>query len=452
MLCYKLVYTNSGAQPFILEPRDSFPRADPAVACSDLGKMTLKIDQMLVVAIDARDVDIRPLKILNINLVTQQGSPVNPAPIRPSFSPSVRSRHREDSIYYLAWPNRLAGDVVPTLSINAVYTPPAPGAVRENDTFYPAGSIVTTGDSDGRYFLTQKGGVTSHSPPAWNRGTPPTVADGRVRWQLIGPVLPAGLQAKPWAPAPATFHVGDVVISPTSLNYYIVVSSDGATGQALPQFPLSPAAITSESGPAAPPVTWVDIGMVPPGGIIPGQQAPDQTVNLLTLQLPQTHSLSYFNLAAGVVYSSVHSRTYAVPSGSKTTDLEVETSSTPTIEPVLSLTVYPWPVDAESRCGWHCLWTTPPGVSAGFSLASPSNSFYVGASFEIFRNIQVVAGWNWAKEASKPDPAVAISDSATSAVTVQRFSSGPFLGLTFNVSGFVQGIVGGGGSKSSSGQ
>jgi hypothetical protein len=82
-------------------------------------------------------------------------------------------------------------------------------------------------------------------------------------------------------------------------------------------------------------------------------------------------------------------------------------------------------------------------------LANPSTSFYAGASFELFRNLQLVVGYNFAKESKLPNPSVQIPGNSTTAVTAQKLSNGPFFGLTFNISGFIQGLFGGGGGGGS---
>jgi hypothetical protein len=87
-------------------------------------------------------------------------------------------------------------------------------------------------------------------------------------------------------------------------------------------------------------------------------------------------------------------------------------------------------------------------VSFGLSLASPSSSFYVGGSFEVFRNIQLVGGYNWSKQAHLPPSTTSQPSQATSSgtpLTIQKFSSAPFFGVTLNISGFIQGLFGGGG-------
>jgi hypothetical protein len=100
------------------------------------------------------------------------------------------------------------------------------------------------------------------------------------------------------------------------------------------------------------------------------------------------------------------------------------------------------------------LWQNAPGLNVGFSLTSPTSSFYLGLSLELFRNIELVLGDNFQIVQRLPSPPVAISNAATTATTSSTFANGVSAGLTFNISGFIQGVVGsasaaagGGGSK-----
>jgi hypothetical protein len=512
--------------------------------------------------------------------------------------------------YFLTWPNLLSGDSIPTVSVNAIYTPPIPGEMRGSNTLYPVGSIVTPQPRNGHYYVALHEGLSSEETNlAFPVSTPGSIADGALAWIDTGSA-PSGSTAattKPpgvWLPRhpyaqgeaildPYNGHVyvsqtsvpdpkdnvpaptsGDATSDPFSLPTWLptqvrevspstlqwtwdgqpqnttcdlkpawrpthlypagemistrfgrcfkasALLTSGATdpfgpNNAPQQTAKSPEEVrdggvtwkrtppgttcSNKWGPGAPygppdtvrpnnsnvcyvatttgdsgslpvqpyfPATevgtlpdgktllWQDVGTLPPSAVT-GVQASDQSVPLLALQLPQVHTLSYFNLAAGIVYSTVRSRTYGVPPGipaTKTisTDDQYETGSSASIDPVLMLTVYPWPIDAETKCGVYCMIETAPGVSVGLSLANPSTSFYWGFSFEVVRNIQFVVGLNTAKHSGLPDPPANIPGNTTTAVTVQRFTTKPFYGLTFNVSGFVQGLFGGGGSGGSS--
>jgi hypothetical protein len=528
VLCYEMMYTNSAAQPFVLQPRPTMT-GSASGRCGVLDeKHPLLMDELLVVAVDLRNIDIGRLKILNINITTQQGTPLNPNPLRPSFgAASTVTNLAEERIYFLTWPNRLPGDIIPTVSINVVYTPPAPGSGWEAFTFYPAGSVVTTGGNDGHYYATVAGGVSGGAAPSWKPYVPSTIADNHVTWQHIGISLPAGLQQpKSWAKSTA-YDVGNVIVSPTNANFYMAVRSDGdrTTGETLPAFSISPLPKTTEtpatskpttsdngvlwqsndtvnphcsgsssqswaadhiyqradvacdstdgqeykvltggtSGHTMPtfnkaagvivyPIVWIDGGGTPPPSVANGQPG-DQTINLLTLQLAQSHSLSYYNLAAGIIASSVRTRTFgfAAQPGSVVTGnsgIPQETGSTPLIDPVLLFTAYPKPFDAERA--WQAS-DLVPGISFGLSLTAPANNFYFGGSSEVRRHVQLVYGFNMARVPKLAPGTFAPATGATPA-TVQKFAKGGFIGLTFNISGFIQGLVGGGGGKSAAGQ
>jgi hypothetical protein len=84
-----------------------------------------------------------------------------------------------------------------------------------------------------------------------------------------------------------------------------------------------------------------------------------------------------------------------------------------------------------------------PGLSWGFSLSSPSTSFFVGASFEIRRNVQFITGANIAKITSLAP----VPQTTSTPVTQQNFQVGPFIGLTVNID-FIKALFGGGSAKS----
>jgi hypothetical protein len=704
VLCYKLTYGNGTAQPFLLvpvlpdpnpktpwnmQPSDwkdfyrSYPGAldqitDPEekkwfkdrahleipwTPCTTIGpQKPLKMGQTLVIAIDATGLDLTRLRILNVNVTTLQGNPINATPVRSSFSNSGTAvtqgsnlyltemtdtqlgsvlaldggkiarlkntlnvrKPKETKQYFLTWPNILPGDIIPTVSISGIYTPPVSGEAWSKETFYSVGSVVTSTSRNGHYYLALHGGVSSDLEPLFPISVVPSIQDGQILWVDAGPVPAAGAggggnsktpgvwipghpylqgdtiadpynghlytslttvpnpQTNPPSPRsdvlpndpfslPATappdtvkdpnltwtFSLADSPQACTGPNHLWVsgqmytatsfvgpyngkcykatppgtagggpdpfllstppqtaqppnqvregtvtwnwdgqgsalactpnrpwgqgqpypagsivgpyngrcyLAGPGGMSGAVPVQPYFPSSqvLTVSDGIAPSAITWQDVGAATPATVTGGQPA-DQNVSLLNLQLPQAHTLSYYNLSAGVVYSTVHSRTYGVPPTMPgqtgmtliSTDTETLTSDTATVDPVLLLTTYPWPIDAERACGFKCIYKTNPGLSIGLSLASPASSFYAGASFELFRNMQLVLGVNWAKEARLPSPAVQITATTTTAVTRQEFSRGVFYGVTFNVSGFVQRLFGGGGggggsSKSSS--
>src|SRR5271156_5696836 len=133
--------------------------------CSKLdAEHPIRMGQTLVIGIDTNHAAGERVKILNLNLTNQQGNPINPTPVRQSFGSSGSTPTNLEAghgPYYLTWPNQIPGDAVPTVNVNAVYTPPIPGDKWLPGTFYPAGSIVTNSNADGHYYVATSGGVSS---------------------------------------------------------------------------------------------------------------------------------------------------------------------------------------------------------------------------------------------------------------------------------------------------
>jgi hypothetical protein len=150
------------------------------------------------------------------------------------------------------------------------------------------------------------------------------------------------------------------------------------------------------------------------------------------------HALSRFNLAAGVVMSSIRSRSFA--------NLNASTATTPnwttiknnlTVDPILAVTLYIKPMDAERR---YQKSDFIPEPTLGFSLASPTTNFYVGFSSELFvRNLQLTYGLSLART-SILQPA-SYQTSGTSPVTQQAFLKGAFVGISFNITGFISSLA-----------
>lgn len=535
VICYRLVNADSSAQPFILQPvtaasiihfdrpcageqdsagkracrpsRNSAPRAtwNPCTQVDERHPLLMR--QLLVIGIDATDVNTDRLKLLNINITTQQGSPLNPTPLRPSFAAPAGGAGKlaldhqppPPPVYFLTWPNELPGDSIPTVSLSTIYTPTVPGGQWQPITFYPAGSVITSSRNDGHFYTALTGGVSGSaepnlpvSPPAivkdgtvvlsWrDSGTNPpgeipqwkpntsysagnlvtpifknkhyytamtpgvsgiieptfpvdgtTINDGApLEWADSGSSLPSGTTARRWLPT-TPYLLGDVV-APGNGHFYTAMQG-GLSGPTSPTFE-----ITSMKTKADGTVLWQDSGTSAPATVAPGQPA-DQIVSLLSLTLPQAHSLYYYNLSSGVVVGSVRNPSFVFRSSApgSTTNVIQRIDGSLTIDPMLLFTFYLHPLDAESR--WHKE-DLIPGISFGFSLASPGSIFYLGGSSEILRNVQLVYGFTAAKVAKlAPQPATP----GTSPATVQVFKKGTFIGVTYNISGFIQSLLGGG--------
>jgi hypothetical protein len=318
---------------------------------------------------------------------------------------------------------------------------------------YAAGDWI--GPVQGRYFQASEDGKSLNGDIALRaQAAPARVVDGTIVWTLT----PCGAAAVSWSTA-QSYAMNALVKSAN--GYCYSTASAGVSGlvPSQPYFSMTTInTMTNEqesAGGGSLLLTWIDSGTAPPPSVAGGQPA-ETPVTLFNYQYAQSHSLSYFNLAAGIMYSKVQSKTYGFTGGSPSATppvppTAVETGHSRTVDPALLFTVYPIPFDAEVRCGFKCLWTTPPGLSLGLSLANPSSSFYAGVSLELVRNVQFVVGENWSKQAVLPPSGTTQSASAITAGapnTVQRYTGAPFVGLTFNISGFIQSLFPGGGSKS----
>jgi len=176
-LCYKLVkIADSTLQPFVLEqapttvptmscPTDQaglnalqdqngrdqcqgstpdHPKSwQPHISCSTVDeKHPLRNGDRLVIAIDAtKTSDTTRLKAVLFNISTQQGTAINPAPVRPIFSSPAAAAALALSGWYLPWPFPMTGDTIPTITVNGVVRVPKSPAL---ETTSVAGAATTT--------------------------------------------------------------------------------------------------------------------------------------------------------------------------------------------------------------------------------------------------------------------------------------------------------------------
>jgi hypothetical protein len=174
---------------------------------------------------------------------------------------------------------------------------------------------------------------------------------------------------------------------------------------------------------------------------------------------PQVHALSSFNLATGVVYSTVKNQTFGftgsdcskgAPSSTCTATV---TGATHVIDPVLVFATYiripgtsiDCRIDAEREFRWSDLC---PAIEAGLSLSSPGNNFYVGLMQEfLMRGIQINYGLaiNKVSVLAPTDVISSPGSNNSPPASVQRFSKGAYIGLTFNLHSFIGSLFGGGG-------
>jgi hypothetical protein len=565
---------------------------DWAAQCANVNPSEpLLMNEIFVVAIDMTgwsDETLDRFRILNINVTNQQGTPLNPTPIRPGISAPTATiaegaakAKPKTRVYYLTWPNQMPGDTIPTLSINLIYRPVAPGLPWQESTFYPAGSIVippADGNSttnghyylavnsgfssdkqpdfssaavpiptfpvgaagqgltwtdmgtisvypaptawqantlfakgshvvpqtpNGYYYEAQQDGVSGSKSPAFPVNVGGTVPDGAKQawlnkgltsvnpatisnwqpstayaqgalvapnpgnghyyvasnsgisgpnppafptttgtavteastllWMDVGTTLPSSFKnLKTWASNTA-FFVGDVVQDPASGHYWSVVQAGISGANKPPSSVPAPKQVTGDGG-----IEWQDLGTSLPSGVSSlGTTPSDQTVSLLNYTLPQVHALSYFNIASGVVVSSIRTPTFINTNNSSAPSPNwTKTNNGLTVDPILSLSVYIKPMDAERAFQKSNL---IPAPTIAFSLSSPTTNYYFGGSSEFFfRNIQLVYGLSISRVQS-----LAPSDqqfSATTPVTRQVFAHGGFVGVSFNILGFIQSV------------
>jgi len=334
---------------------------------------------------------------------------------------------------------------------------------------YQTGDVILN-PLRGHYFTAIQGGTSGATPPSLQANKQVTVkdtkptrqvqetlkdADGttyRAFWREVGPA--ASEEAQQACPG----KVGVWQPGHAYQNGACVAPVDGSSYFQLQQIPKDLSVISGARSPDFPDVTalqnldtilWEDSGFTPPPLVTSGEPA-DQTITL-TYSIPQVHSKYYFNLSSGVVISSIRSGSYgwetlSVPSGSGPNAIPgqyypIQTGSNLVIDPVLFFTAYIWPMDAERTHRWADL---RPALTFGLSLSNPSSHFYLGGSSEIVRNVQFVYGLALA-EVPRLAPGVGVSASNSSAPgTVQKFSTGVYGGLSFNISGFLQTLFGGG--------
>jgi hypothetical protein len=94
-------------------------------------------------------------------------------------------------------------------------------------------------------------------------------------------------------------------------------------------------------------------------------------------------------------------------------------------------------LDAERPFRKHDL---IPGLTLGFSLSNPTTNFYMGGSSELFiRNLQLVYRFSLNRVTALD--AASVQYSASTPATHQIYAKGGFVGLSFNISGFIQSLI-----------
>lgn len=155
VIWYKVQSVDSSvSQPLILEPiscADQGNGADSEAfkgchdrdsthfpSIPDNNRNPLKDTQKLVIAIyDSQgEIQSKGVYLLVLNVTAQTASPLTPAPVRASLSPSSGAGAGPGGpapsarTYYLTWPNRLVGDTAVTVTVSAIL--PAPAGSSDN--------------------------------------------------------------------------------------------------------------------------------------------------------------------------------------------------------------------------------------------------------------------------------------------------------------------------------
>lgn len=266
--------------------------------------------------------------------------------------------------------------------------------------------------------------------------------DGTTEWKDTGSSTPG---CKTTWPADADVKTNASICDPNDNDRTYTATKDGRTGKVEPDF-VHAGVIELSGNPAI----WKDLGQGIPSAVASASPN-EQTPTLLNVPLPQTHSRYYYNLASGVVVTTIRTKSFGFPAGSTPTSngSAMETGSSLLIDPVLFLTRYLRPFDA-GRKEKPRDFIDSFGINVGFSLSAPTNNFYFGGTNELLRLVQVNYGFVAAKVPKLAgDVYIASGGSSTpTPITNQVFAKGGYIGLSFNISGLIQSVTGSGGSSS----
>lgn len=364
------------------------------------------------------------------------------------------------------------------------------------NTSYAAGAYITPSPGNGYYYQAIHPGVSGAFQPGFRLDD-----DGIVRessgliWLDVGAATtpPASIKVlKHWTPR-TPYILGDGILDAATGHYYLAIEP-GISGYHPPAFAVPEPQVVGDGT-----HLWQDIGTTPPASATLGSQPADQTVSLLNLTLPQVHSLAWFNIASGMVASSLRPTvltTYpgtAIPAMLPTnTTAQNGTSSTAfatdcpqgissctfysqakgsrLVDPVVGLTVYALkPLDVEQP---FRLWELVPGIDFNVSLLNPTNNFHVGFASEFFvRNLQLVYGISLVDDTRiNPNTSPvnvttytttgngtgATTTSTTTTLnlgtatnpiylypsTYKKFNKGGYVGFTLNITGLINAVAG----------
>jgi len=353
LICYKLVVGNTAAQPYLLEPVRSLTNYHASPGCSALDSLhPIFMRQRLVIGIDVANVPIASLKLLNINVTNQQGVPINPNPIRPSFSPAAAGSENLAGpvVYFLIWPNQIPGDVLPTVSINTVYTPPVPGQAWQPQTVYLAGTVVTPTGQPSHFYVAITSGISDPpgNPPPFSTVQPGVVSEGTtsIVWNEMTapPANTPGLQQ--WQPN-TVVSVGGMVTPTVPTGHAYKATARGITGRVQPNFPITPGSSVLENST----LQWMDAGTNAPsvaGGGAPTLWLPSTLYVVGSVILVPANGHYYVAMSSGV--SGASPPTFPVTISGQ---LITETSVDPKVEDSPSVARMQWQYyDSKSARVW----------------------------------------------------------------------------------------------------
>jgi hypothetical protein len=150
-------------------------------------------------------------------------------------------------------------------------------------------------------------------------------------------------------------------------------------------------------------------------------------------EYPQVHDLYHYNLATGVVVSSLHDPAFTkvkTQAGANPTYAVVQDNGNKRVFPVMLFSFYYTPKDIVQK------WSTKdliPIPTIGFAFSAPADNFFVGGSSEIRRNVQAVYGLHYGKVTKRGPIPVDETASAAAPNTRKQFEPGWFVGLSFNI-------------------
>jgi hypothetical protein len=159
------------------------------------------------------------------------------------------------------------------------------------------------------------------------------------------------------------------------------------------------------------------------------------------VKYPKAHQLYRFNFTTGVIFSNVRDPDFArvqiQPDDPNTKDVNEARFKTEEIEgnrqilPILGISFYFKRVDPEVPVSWKERLT--PALLLGFTPTNPKDNLVFGGSNEVYRNVQFIWGVHVGKIKQLKAPSSFETSDSTDPATIQRFKTGFFWGVSFNL-------------------